>query len=310
MPIELPRKHAHLAQFANQGYLKIRTLYRRANRLSRGSLHIIRLTVLRFSQARGAEAAASLSYYALFSLFPLLLILISVLGFVLRREDAYQITLNLVVELMPGAQSLIERTLQEVLSRRSTYGLIGLLGALWSATGFFNTLVRHINYAWQGVKPRDLLRTRLMALFIVLIIILLLILSLASTPLINLLRQSHLPVHNGVPLEQTLLWTALSTLVPWTFTFLMFLGLYAWIPNTSVRWRAVFSGALFAALGWEVAKRAFVFYLSSGWARYELIYGSLGTVVVFMIWMYVSSLITLLGAHLTATIDENGKLAP
>ncbi len=310
MPLNPPEKYAHLAQYAHQGYLKIRTLYRRTNRLSRGSLQIIRLTILRFTQARGAEAAASLSYYALFSLFPLLLIMISVLGFVLRREDAYQITLSMVAELMPGAQSLIERTLQEVLSRRSAYGLIGLLGALWSATGFFNTLVRNINYAWQGVKPRDLIRTRLMALLIVLIIILLLILSLASTPLINLLRQSHLPVRNGVPLEQTLLWTAFSTLIPWTFTFLMFLGLYAWIPNTSVRWRALLWGALFAALGWEIAKRAFVFYLSSGWARYELIYGSLGTVVVFMIWMYVSSMITLLGAHLTATIDENGKTAP
>lgn len=307
MPLDLPQKYARYAHFAQQGYLKLRTLYRRANRLSRGSLHILRLTVLRFSQARGAEAAASLSYYALFSLFPLLLILISVLGYVLRRDDAYQITLSLVIETMPGAQNLIERTLQEVLSRRGTYGLIGLLGALWSATGFFNTLVRHINYAWQGVKPRDLIRTRLMALLMVFIIILLLILSLASTPLINFLRQSHLPVRNGVPLEQTLLWTALSTLVPWSFTFLMFLGLYAWIPNTSVRWRAVVWGALFAALGWEIAKRAFVFYLSSGWARYELIYGSLGTVVVFMIWMYVSSLITLLGAHLTATIDQNGK---
>jgi membrane protein len=301
-------KHLKISEAAEASYLKLRTLYRRANRLSRGSLHIIRLTILRFSAARGAEAAASLSYYALFSLFPLLLILIAVLGYVLKREDAYQVTLNFVLQVLPGAQNLIERNLQEVLNRRGTYGIIGILGTLWSASGFFNTLVRNINLAWHGVKPRDVIRTRLIALGMVIIIVLLLILSLLSSTLVNIIRQARMPVTHGIPLEQTLLWTALSVLIPWSFTFLMFLGLYSWVPNTNVRWKAVCLGALLAALAWEVAKRAFLFYLGSGLARYELVYGSLGTVLIFMVWMYVSSLILLLGAHLTATIDQNGKM--
>ncbi|WP_322794274.1 YihY/virulence factor BrkB family protein [Bellilinea sp.] len=278
--------------------------YLRLNRFSRGTIEIIRVTLKNFTLARGSEAAASLAYYALFSLFPLLLILISVAGFILKREDAYQAVLTLVFQALPNAEPLIERNLQVILSRRGTIGVIGLLGAFWSASGFFNTLVRNINHAWLNLKPRDVIRTRLLALGMIGMIILLLVLSLLSTAVFNLIRIFDQVFLNGDHLENTVIYPYLRVLIPAFFTFLMFLIIYRWIPNTKVRWRACMWGSLWTSVAWELAKFGFSAYLSSGLAQYEILYGSLGTVLALMFYIYLSCTIILLGAHLTATIDQ------
>ncbi|MEW6180511.1 MAG: YihY/virulence factor BrkB family protein [Chloroflexota bacterium] len=278
--------------------------YLRVNRFSRGTLEIIRLTVKNFTLMRGSEAAASLAYYALFSLFPLLLILISVAGFILGRDDAYQTVLILVFQALPNAEPLIERNLQVILNQRGTIGAIGLIGAFWSASGFFNTLVRNINRAWLNLKPRDVIRTRLLALGMIGMIILLLVLSLLSTAVFNLIRVFDRLFLNGNHLENTPIYPYLRLLIPAFFTFLMFMVIYKWIPNTRVRWRACVWGSLWTSVAWELAKAGFSAYLASGLAQYEILYGSLGTVLALMFYIYLSCTIILLGAHLTATIDQ------
>ena len=94
--------------FKNPTDLKMRALphYQRANRLSLGTLDIIRITIKNFSLSRGAEAAASLSYYAIFSLFPLLLVMVSVAGFLINSEQAYQAVLDAIGSILPGAVDL------------------------------------------------------------------------------------------------------------------------------------------------------------------------------------------------------------
>ena len=277
--------------------------YQMVNRWSRGSLDVVRVAAKNFGLARGAEAAASLAYYALFSLFPLLLVLISVVAYVLKSEDAYTVTLDFITQILPNSRVLIELNIQEILSRRGTIGLIGLVGAFWSASGFFDTLVRNINRAWLGIKPRDIIRTRLLGLAMIGMLILLLVLSLASSALLNLVKLIDWPLLNNIQLEDSVVWSLLRLLVPSLFSFLMFMAAYRWIPNTRVRWRACLGGALWTSIAWELAKRLFALYLGSGLANYEILYGSLGTVLALMFWIYVSCVIILLGAHLTASID-------
>lgn len=278
--------------------------YINANRLSRGSLDVVRIALKNFGLARGAEAASSLAYYALFSLFPLLLVLISALGFVLKSGDAYSITLDFISEVLPNSRDLIERNFQEILNRRGTIGLIGLVAALWAASGFFNTLVRNINRAWLGIKPRDVIRTRLLALSMIVMLVFLLVLSLISSMLLDIIKLIDSPLLDPTILESSA-WTFLRVILPIFITFFMFTGAYRWIPNTTVRWRASLAGALWTTVAWEVAKRLFSWYLSSGIIRYEILYGSLGTVLALMFWIYLSCLIILLGAHLTASIDQH-----
>jgi membrane protein len=102
------------------------------------------------------------------------------------------------------------------------------------------------------------------------------------------------------------IWSALSSALPWALTFLMFLSLYRWMPNTRVSWRGALWGAGVVTTLWLLAGQAFVWYLGSGLAHYELVYGSIGAVIVLMLWIYVTSWVTLAGAHLTAAICRRG----
>lgn len=129
--------------------------------------------------------------------------------------------------------------------------------------------------------------------------------SLVSTTVLNLLPQLQVPLRGGVTIYETPLWGALSNFIPWLFTFLLFLALYFSVPNTEVKRRAAFWGALVAALAWEVAANGFTWYLRSALVRYELVYGSLGAVVALMLWIYWSSWNTLFGAHLSAAIAQH-----
>lgn len=278
--------------------------YQRANHRSRGVLEIIRITIKNFTAARSMEAAASMSYYALFSLFPLLLVLVSAAGLIIRQEKAYEPVLKFFYEVIPISQSIIERNLDMILKRSATTGAIGLVGAIWSASGFFNTLVRNINFAWRGIRPVNVLRTRLLALSMIIVIVFLLVLSISSTVFINLLELIKQIVPFEIHLEDTIAWPYISLLLPYLFTYLMFIAIYRWVPHTAARWRACLWGALGTSILWELVKSGFGYYVSSGMANFELVYGSLGTVLGLMLYIYLSCGTILLGAHLTATIDQ------
>jgi membrane protein len=129
-----------------------------------------------------------MSYYALFSLFPLLLVLVSAAGMIIRRENAYEPVLNFFYDMIPISQSIIERNMDVILNRSATIGIIGLVGSLWSASGFFNTLVRNINRAWAGIKPANMIRTRVLAISMIGIIFVLLVLSIGSTVVVSIME--------------------------------------------------------------------------------------------------------------------------
>jgi membrane protein len=280
-------------------------LFRQADDLTGGTLAIVIQAFQSFSKARASVAAAGVAYYALFSLFPLLLALVAAGSLVLEDDQALREAIELVSNAIPVSQQLIRQNIQQVLQSRGTFGLVGLLGLVWSATGVFTNLARNINRAWSETEHRGFLRGRLLALAMVGVLALLLILSVASTTVINLLPQVNLPFWNGVSIYRSAAWSILAGLFPLLLNFGLFLALYRWVPNTSVPWSAVLWGAGVAALLWEVAKRGFVWYLNAGLARYSLVYGSLGTVVVLMFWLYLSALITFLGAHLAATVADH-----
>ena len=284
---------------------RLKTLFHQADDLTGGTLTIVRQTFQSFGEAKASGAAASVAYYALFSLFPLLLALVAAGSLILEDEEAVREAIDLVDNAIPVSQQLIRQNIQQVLQRRGTFGLIGLLGLVWSATGVFTNLARNINRAWSGTERRGFLRGRLLALAMVGVLALLLIVSVVSTTVIHLLPQLHLPLWNGAFLSKSALWSVGAGLVPLLLSFGLFLALYRWVPNTTVPWSAALWGASVAALLWEVAKRGFVWYLDAGLARYSLVYGSLGTVVALMFWLYLSASITFLGAHLTAAVTSH-----
>lgn len=284
---------------------RMKALRQWTDRHTGGSLSIVYDAIQHFTELRAAEAAAGIAFYAIFSLFPLLLALIVAGSFVLEFEQVQRRVLDLVAEVFPIAQQLIRRNIQGVLQLRGTVGIIALVGLVWSATGVLMALARNINRAWPEAKPRSFVEDRAMALGMVSILALLLAISSLSDAVFSVMARFRVPIGGGLSVDETPLWTTLLSSVPRVFVFLAFLGLYHWVPNTKVRWSEAFWGALVATPAGEIATGAFSWYLSSGIVQYELVYGSLGTVVALMLRIYIGALIALFGAHLSAAVARH-----
>jgi membrane protein len=286
--------------------------YQRANHYSRGILGVTTSAVNNFIAANAADAASSIAYYALFSLFPLLLFLIAVGSSVLKSAKVQEQVLLFAREAFPPAQELVAQNIRQILELRSTVGIVALVGLLWAATGVFTVLARHINRAWHAAETRNFLEGRLIALAMVGVLMALLFLSLVASTVFSILAQFNIgiPFLGGTSLYGTVSWRLLAALVPGLLTFVMFLGLYRWTPNTRVEWREATWGALVATIGWEITKFGFGWYIRSGLTTFDLAYGSLGAVVVLMLWIYLSSLIVLFGAHLSAAIARHSENPP
>jgi membrane protein len=276
--------------------------YQRVNRLTGGSIGILGDAIRHFGEARAGEASASITFYAIFSLFPLLLALIAGGSFVLQIEQVQQRVLGVVNEFFPVAQRLIERNIQGVLEMRGTVSVVALISLVWSGTGVLTILARNIDRAWPEAKPRNFVQSRLMAMGMVSILAALLVISSVSNTILNVLARFSIPVGGGVAMDETPLWATLLRWVPRSFVFFALMGLYRWMPNTKVKWSEAFWGALVATPVGELATHGFSWYLSSGIVHYKLVYGSLTTVVALMLWIYISVQITLFGAHLSAAV--------
>ena len=280
---------------------QLKKWYRDVNQFSGGRLDIFKNALETFSDTHASQAAASLAYYAFFSLFPLLLVLISGGSYFLNSQQVYQSVTQFVQQAIPVSNQMITENLRQVLAIRGTVGLIGLLTLLWSASGVFTNLAYNINLAWPGAPRRNFLEKRLVGLGIIAGLGGLLILSLSLDWVTNLIPFLSIASASSSTLS---LWRLFSSLGSWLTIFLLFLALYRWVPTEKVYWSATFWGALTASIAWKAATAGFSWYLRSGLGRYQLVYGSLGAIVALLFLIFIVSMITLFGAHLCAAIDH------
>ncbi|MEJ2598496.1 MAG: YihY/virulence factor BrkB family protein [Anaerolineales bacterium] len=279
--------------------------YKDFNRLTWGVPNTFRKAFQSFSQAHAAEAAASMAYYAFFSLFPLLLVLSSILGFFLYSGNNWLSIVNYVTRFIPIQAHFIQQNLLEILRARNTVGVIGLVGLIWSASGAFSALAVNINRAWEISDTRSFITDRLLAVAMVAAISLMLIIIMVASSLMALLPSFNIPLLGSFSIYYTFVWQALVRIVPLVIACLVFYLMYKLLPSDYVKPSAALSGALVAGIVWEAATSAFTWYLGSGLANYQAVYGSLGTIVGFLTWIYFSAWITLFGAHLSAVVSHH-----
>lgn len=282
---------------------RIKTYYRHLNHLSGGILGIIRQSFQRFTKERGAEAAASLAYYAFFSIFPMLLVFIVIGSFFVDRSVVQAQLLDMLQGVIPGAKEVVIENIDRVLELRSAVTFIALLSLVWSATSVFNILAININRAFPKGGSLNFLKGRLMGFLMFLGLGLLMLLSFASSTVIGLIPSIDIPL-NGKALHETFVWRILSLSIPVLINMLLFWAIYQWVPTASISRRASLIGGLITGVAWLLLNRVFTWYLSSGLSKYRLVYGSLGTVVALLFWIYLTGIIVLLGAHLTASIQQ------
>jgi membrane protein len=183
--------------------------------------------------------------------------------------------------------------------------LIGLVGLVWSASSVFSSLVLNINRAWTQADGQGIVRQRLIAIGIIFVMLVLLGLSSVFTTVVNLLNRFDVPFVGQIELRRTIMWSLFSRGMPRLMTFLILLGIYRWVPKVDVPWSAALSAALVGTVGWNAATAGFSWYVTSGLASYQLVYGSLAAIVALMFWIYLTGLILLFGAHLSSAVAHH-----
>ena len=250
--------------------------------------------------------SAGVAYYSVFSVFPLLLGLLAISGTVFTSITLQEQFLDYVTESMPGSEEFVSKNIEELVRFRGALGIGAILGLLWSGSSAFGAMSRAINRAWDVEKDRPFYVAKTLHIIIALSVGILFLLSSFASVAIELL--SNYSRDLGLPGHEFFLDFGLGNLmlkaVPWAITLAVFLLLYRFVPNCKTYWRYVWTGAVVATILFEASKGIFMWYLVNV-ANYELIYGSVASMMVLMTWAYVSAFILILGAEISS---EYGRM--
>jgi membrane protein len=253
-----------------------------------------------------AHLSAGVAYYSVFSVFPLLLGLLAISGTVFTSITLQEQFLDYVTESMPGSKEFVSKNIEELVRFRGALGIGAILGLLWSGSSAFGAMSRAINRAWDVDKDRPFYVAKTLHIIIALGVGILFLLSSFASVAIELL--SNYSRDLGLPRHEFFLDFGLGNLmlkvVPWSITLAVFLLLYRFVPNCKTYWRYVWTGAVVAAILFEASKGIFMWYLVNV-ANYELIYGSVASMMVLLFWAYISAFILILGAEISS---EYGRM--
>ncbi len=251
------------------------------------------------------QMAAAISYYVLFSLFPLVILSIAVLGFVLQDNDVERRLIEELTGLLPvdaeGAEG-VEDAVRELTGATSgVLGLLGLAGMGWTATAMFGVIRRSLDIAFDLSGKRPFLRQKLVDVGMMALVGVIFLASFGATTTLRVAREWVEAAQGLGDLADALGpgWAIAAVVVPAALSFLAFALLYWLVPATHVRFRHVLPGALLAAVLLEALKLAFGIYLEH-FGRYDLVFGSLGAVVAFLFLVFLSANLLLLGAEISA----------
>ena len=245
------------------------------------------------------DLAASISYYAILSLFPLAIGLISLFSLILEAEVVETEVFGFFRTHLPGSDGLLIANVEAVKNIRGPLGIVSALGLLWSSSLLFGAITRAVNRAWDIPYDRPFYVEKPRHFIMVFCVAPLLVLSVVSTTGLQILGNEEWPVlgrlafleHNGI--------NTLARPLPFVFSLAIFLLIYKFAPYARTYWRYVWTGALASALLFDVGKSVFVWYLEN-YAAYERIYGALASVIVLLVWVYISSMIVIIGAEVSS----------
>ncbi|HRN66761.1 MAG TPA: YihY/virulence factor BrkB family protein [Promineifilum sp.] len=250
--------------------------------------------------------ASSIGYFTLFSVFPLALLVVAIAS---NWLDPMLAEARIVAELefiIPGLETMLGENLQNLIRARGPITGVAAIMLIWSASSVFNVVTRAMDRIWGADinHRRSVWRHRTLAVGMVLIITMLLLLASSIEGTVLTIINSLVP-------------STLMDIGPFTTSFwavflnvLLFSLLYYFIPHVKIGWREVIPGAIMAGLMWHFAKQLFLYFVGTYLSRSNLIYGSVGTIIAFLTWTYISSLVLLCGAYLNRYAAAYRQLGP
>lgn len=265
----------------------------------------IRLTVLAIW--RGAVGvynsedltfASSIAYYALLSLFPFFLLAFSLLASLAGTTEDRAGLFLFVFRYFPQQFDFITDEFKKWETNRLQLGMAGSILMLWAAMGVFGAVTSAVNHAWGVEKQPSYFKHKMVSLLMLVTAALLMIVGLLLISAMNVVEASWfahiLDVAPGLQRLQTYAWQSATTIL-----FILIVGLvFYFVPNAKVRFRDVWVGAVLTGLLWRLALAGFSRYLKD--ASRLSVHGTIEGVIAFLLWVYISSVIFLFGAEVTA----------
>ncbi|PWK81990.1 membrane protein [Lentzea atacamensis] len=283
----------------------------RPTRLPKGAWWgVLKRTVKEFNDDNLTDWAAALTYYAVLSLFPGLIVLTSVLA--LLGETTTQELMKYVDQVAPGeAGELVKTSIEELQRGQGAAGLLGIIGlltAFWTASGYLGAFMRACNAVYDVEEGRPFWKTVPLRLLLTLGSVVVISLTLGALVLTGGVADA---VGNLLGLGDTVVtvWDIAKWPVILLLVALAFAVLYWAAPNVrqpAFRW--VTPGSLLAIALWALATVGFAIYVAN-FASYNKTYGSLGGVIVFLVWLWISNIAVLLGAEFDAELERGRRLA-
>lgn len=283
-----------LTQFWQQSVNHAHTLNQRAN----GWLGVFARAIRETFKPDAALTAAAIAYFALLSLFPITILSISIASFTFGPLISEQLIVQRLEFVAPYLGTLLGQNIDEIIQTRGPVSVIALAGLVWSASTIFTTLTQTLHKIWSH-KRRPIWKQRGLAILFVLIFAgpALLLASFASS--IGTSLSAWLP-NQTIPILQVI-----SFFVSILLDIALFMLLYILLPHGKATWREILPGAIGAGLLWEIAKRAFLVFVSTYISMSNLVYGSVSAIIAFLLWSYLSGLIFLFGAFLSVSYYEH-----
>ena len=258
----------------------------------------LRFAGIRLFSGNDLTYASSIAYYALISLFPLLLLSATAIGLWTTNESARADVARLLVQFLPAQVDLVRTQLDAVAGATIGMSVVSVMVTIWVAAGIFRAISTAINGIWDLESPPSLLRHHGAAFALFAAVGILFVVSLVWLSLGDFLRGSPVGTRlvGALPVLDTLL-AIPSRYLPLGVVILIAAYVFTFVPNTAVRVREVWVGATVTGLLWQAGLAAFSWYLRALWDL--TLAGSLTAVVTFLFWVYTSAAIFLFGAEFT-----------
>jgi membrane protein len=276
----------------------------------RSWLAVLKRTVKEFQDDNLSDWAAALTYYGVMSLFPMLIVLVALLGVVGQESTINTVTDSLRTAGLGDVAKNVEGPLDEIVRNKGGAGAllgIGLLVALWSASGWVGAFTRAMNAIYEVREGRPFWKLRplqvLITLGTVLLVSLVLLAVVVSGPIAKAVGTAV-----GVGDTTVTVWGIAKWPVLLVVLMAMVAGLYYIAPNVrQPRLRWVTPGGIVAVLTWIAASAGFGIYVSH-FSSYGKTYGTLGSVITFLVWMWLSNLALLFGGELDSELEREREL--
>ena len=262
---------------------------------------VLKQSCIEFYNDDCLTSSASIAYYSLLSVFPLLLLVLGLSGIYIRQHNLAGRVAVVLQRILPMAPDFILENLEGISRAYGRVGFASFLLLLWSSAGVFLPVEKSLNRAWGVQKERTWIRRRLLALEMTLLTGALIV---ATTALVGAHGYVHDWVDYWLPDAAAFFtgvaYRGLVGLASLALTLAMFMILFKTLPNRSMRLREIFPSAFLTALLRQLARSAFTLLLPR--FNYRHVYGPIGAVVALMTWAYAASALMLFGARVSAAL--------